>query len=157
MSRRDGLGRVDERVGGDLDDTGKLVLELGQRVALHLADPLAAHAQLAADLLQRSGLAVESEPQLEHTTLALRQTPEGVPDELAAEGLSSLLDVHEVEPGCLGKLLTRRILSGRSLQARPCTCELYAPLVDVRRNPDRRRLIRHRPLAGLADPPGGVG
>src|SRR2546422_4446015 len=39
----------------------QLVLELGQGVALDLADPLAAHAQLAADLLQRGGLAVESE------------------------------------------------------------------------------------------------
>jgi hypothetical protein len=36
----------------DLGCVDKLVLQLGQGVALHLADPLAAHAQLATDLLQ---------------------------------------------------------------------------------------------------------
>src|SRR5919108_6376385 len=35
--------------------------------------------------------------------------------------------------------------------------QLLAPLLDVRRDPDRSRLARDRPLAGLADPPRGVG
>ena len=34
--------------------------------------------------------------------------------------------------------------------------DLHPPLVDVRRHPDRRRLVRDRPLTGLADPPGRV-
>ena len=37
------------------------------------------------------------------------------------------------------------------------TRDLHAPLVDVDRHADRRGLVRDRPLACLADPPGGIG
>src|SRR5207249_6612065 len=42
------------------------------------------------------------------------------------------------------------------LQAGAGTAELDLALVHVRRDADRRRLIAHRTLAGLAGPPGGV-
>ena len=67
------------------------MLQLGQRVALHLTHSLAAHAQLAADLLERRGLSLETEPQLEHSTLTLGQLLERIPDELPAQCVTGLL------------------------------------------------------------------
>src|SRR3954466_1396633 len=85
------LGSAGEIVDGDLDDTGQLVLQLGQRVALHLTHSLAAHAQLAADLLEGRGLSLETEPQLEHSTLTLGELLERIPDELPAQCVTGLL------------------------------------------------------------------
>src|SRR5438552_1702923 len=168
---------------------------MGQRIALDLPDTLAADLQLTADLLERRRLALEAETQLEDTTLALGQTPDGVAHRLGAQRLSRLglgidrgrigeqiaefalaigahrlvqrhgrLDgaerlfhVAQLESGCLGQIFLRRLLAARSLKALAGTVELYAPLVDVRRNADRRGLVRDRTLAGLADPPGRVG
>src|SRR5207253_3745184 len=58
-----------------------------ESVALHLPDTLAAYLQLAADLLQRGRLAVEAEAQLQHSTLTLRQTSNGLAHRLGTHGL----------------------------------------------------------------------
>src|SRR5439155_21323195 len=68
----------------------------------------------------------------------------------------SLLDVDQIESRRLGELLDSRLLAGRSLQPHAGTGELDLALVHVRRDADRRRLVAHRTLTGLADPPGGV-
>jgi hypothetical protein len=47
--------------------------------------------------------------------------------------------------------------AGGSLEPRPAPGQLDLALVHVRRDADRRRLVAHRTLTGLADPPGGVG
>src|SRR5919112_153534 len=171
------------------------MLQLCERIALDLAHALAADLQLAADLLQRCRLAVEAEPQLEHTALALRQVPHGlthrprtqclgglalridgvrVGEQVAELALAvgadrlvqrdgrldraeGLLDVAQLETGRLRELLARRLLAARSLETLLRPVELHAPLVDVRRDANRRGLVRDRALAGLADPPGGVG
>ena len=65
--------------------------------------------------------------------------------------------MHELELGLVGQLLARRLAPEPGLEPALRTGELHAPLVDVRRDTDRRGLVRDRPLAGLADPPGGVG
>src|SRR6266511_4789758 len=50
------------------------VAELAQRLRLDLADALARHVELAADLFEGAGAPVlETEPQLEHATLARRE------------------------------------------------------------------------------------
>src|SRR5437016_14593318 len=48
--------------------------QLAQRLGLDLADPLAGHPELPADLLQRPGKAIiEPEAQLQHVALATRE------------------------------------------------------------------------------------
>ena len=62
------------------------VLELLQRVVLDLPDPLARHAEGAADLLERARLAAEQPvAELDHLALALRERVERVLDVLAAK------------------------------------------------------------------------
>src|SRR4029453_8782460 len=73
------------------------------------------------------------------------------------DGVERLLYVHELELGLLGQLLARRLATELGLEPRLRARELDAPLVHVRRNADRRRLVRDRALARLANPPGGVG
>src|SRR5438067_11565049 len=73
------------------------------------------------------------------------------------DGAERLLDITQLQTGRLGQLLQCRLLAARCLEALTGTVELHAPLVDVCRNADRRRLDRDRTLAGLAHPPGGVG
>src|SRR5438552_3479064 len=68
-----------------------------------------------------------------------------------------LLHVTQLETGRLGELLVRWLLATRSLQPLAGTVQLHAPLVYVRRDADRRGLVRDRTLAGLANPPGRVG
>src|SRR5439155_25041460 len=72
-------------------------------------------------------------------------------------GVEGLVDVLEREPRRLRELLPRRLAPEPRLQLVGGARDLHAPLVYVRGHADRRRLIRDRPLAGLADPPGGVG
>src|SRR5919201_3885269 len=67
-----------------------------------------------------------------------------------------LLDVLQLETRCRGELLLRRRRARGRLQPLPCTGELHAPLVHVRRDADRRGLVRDRTLACLANPPGRV-
>ena len=57
----------------------------------------------------------------------------------------------------LGELLTGRVAAELCLELPRSTRELHAPLVHVRRDADRRRLSGDRALAGLPDPPSGVG
>src|SRR5215203_1313270 len=86
---------------------------------------------------------------------------------LAADGLvergrhlgdvERLLDVLELQARRLGELLCRRSPLELELQALPRPPELDPPLVDVSRDTDRPRLVRHRTLTGLANPPGRVG
>src|SRR4029453_14484425 len=71
---------------------GEVALEHGQRPLLELAGALAAHAQLLADLLERRGLALEAEAELDDAPLALGQVGEGTLDGLAAEHLCHFLD-----------------------------------------------------------------
>src|SRR5215210_4296161 len=170
------------------------MLQRGERIALDLTHPLAADLQLAADLLQRRGLAVEAEAELQHPPLALRQATHGITHRPRTQRLGSLglrvdgvrvgeqvaeltlalgahglvqrdgrlhrtecfLDVAKLETGRLGELLLRRLVATRSLEPLLGPVELHAPLVDVRRDADRRGLVRDRTLAGLANPPGGV-
>src|SRR6478672_2485697 len=62
------------------------VLELLQRVVLDLADPLAGHAERAADLLERPRLSAEQPvAELDHLALAPRERVERVDDVLAPE------------------------------------------------------------------------
>src|ERR671931_2179935 len=114
-------------------------------IALDLTHPLAADLQLAADLLQRGRLAVA----VGADRLVQRHR--------CLDGAERLLDVAQLETRRVGELLLRRLLAARGLEPLAGTVELYAPLVDVRRDTDRRGLVRDRTLAGLADPPGGVG
>src|SRR6185436_2888952 len=60
------------RLGGELAQLAAAarVAELAQRLDLDLADPLAGEAELAADLLERAGVAVvEAEAKAQHTLL----------------------------------------------------------------------------------------
>ena len=68
-----------------------------------------------------------------------------------------LLDVPELETSSLGKLLAGRLATELRLQPCRCAAQLEPALVHVRGDANRGRLVRDRALAGLADPPGGVG
>src|SRR5215210_272568 len=73
------------------------------------------------------------------------------------DGIERLFDVHELELGLLGQLLASRLAAELGLEPALGARELHASLVHVGRDANRRRLVRDRPLTGLADPPGGVG
>src|SRR5436190_8241580 len=64
--------------------------------------------------------------------------------------------VAKLEPGRLRKLLRRRLVAELRLELVPSARDLHAALVDVHGDADRRRLVRHCTLAGLANPPGRV-
>src|SRR5947209_7386512 len=64
----------------------------GQCLALELADALARQVELVPDRLERPGLAVEAETQLEDPPLALGQGVERPPHALAAERLLGLVE-----------------------------------------------------------------
>ena len=70
--------------------------------------------------------------------------------------VKSLLGVLQLQLGRLGQLLGRRRTAFSRLEPLSRPAELLAPLLDVHRHADRRGLVRDRPLAGLADPPGRV-
>src|SRR5919106_4148701 len=61
-------------------------------LALELADALAREAQLGADCLQRPGLALEPEAQLEDAPLPLRKRVERLADALLAQRLLRLVE-----------------------------------------------------------------
>src|SRR5207249_1772188 len=66
--------------------------EAGERLTLELADPLSRQVELVADRLERPGLALEAEAQLEDPPLALRKRLERTPHALAAERLLGLVE-----------------------------------------------------------------
>src|SRR5262249_34202130 len=77
------------------------MLELLQRVVLDLPDPLARHAEGAADLLERARLAAEQPvAELNHLALAPREGVERVLDVLAPEH-----ELRRVERGFGGVVL----------------------------------------------------
>ena len=57
----------------------------------------------------------------------------------------------------LGELLARRLAAELGLELSALAVDLHAPLVHVHGHADDGGLVRDRALAGLADPPGGVG
>src|SRR4051795_10216361 len=63
-----------------------------KRLALELPDALARQVELMADRLERPGLTVEAEPQLQDAPLALGQGIEGLADVLAAKRLLRLFE-----------------------------------------------------------------
>src|SRR4051812_31183105 len=63
-----------------------------QRLAFELPDALARQVELVADRLERPGLSLEAEAQLEDPTLALREGVERLADVLAAERLLGLVE-----------------------------------------------------------------
>src|SRR5438876_1094620 len=63
-----------------------------QRLALELANPLASQIQLVPDRLERPGLALEAEAQLEDAPLALRQSIECLAHTLPAQRLLGLVE-----------------------------------------------------------------
>src|SRR5581483_6343473 len=63
-----------------------------QRLALELPDALARQVELVADRLERPGLALEAEAQLEDAPLALGQRVERLTDVLAAQRLLRLVE-----------------------------------------------------------------
>src|SRR3954453_6737917 len=63
-----------------------------QRLALELADALARQIELVADRLERPGLALEAEAQLQDPALPLGQRVERAPHALAAERLLGLVE-----------------------------------------------------------------
>src|ERR1044072_5742179 len=66
--------------------------EPGQRLALELPDALARQVELVSDRLERPGLALEAEAQLEDATLPLGERVERPPHTLAAERLLGLFE-----------------------------------------------------------------
>src|SRR4051812_8416007 len=66
--------------------------EARQRLALELPDALARQVELVPDRLERPGLALEAEPQLENAPFPLGQRVERLADVLAAKGLLGLLE-----------------------------------------------------------------
>src|SRR5664280_1268186 len=101
------------------------VAQLPQRHRLDLADPLAAHVELCADLLERAGTAVlQPEPELEHSALTSRQRVEHgrhlLLEQLVRRGLgrgqrAAVLD-EVAEMGVL--LLADRRIEGERVLAR---------------------------------------
>src|SRR3954454_15262344 len=63
-----------------------------ERLALELPDALARQVELMADRLERPGLTVEAEPQLQDAPLALGQRVERLADVLAAKRLLRLFE-----------------------------------------------------------------
>src|SRR5829696_2138053 len=181
-------------VVGD-DGVAELRGELGEGLALELANPLTGDPELPADRLECHLLAVEAEPELEDATLPLRQALHRLPHLLAPHRVAGLLgrviggrvgeqvaelavalaadrliergrhlgdverllDVLELQARRVSELLRRRSPLQLELQALARPPELDPPLVDVRRDADRPRLVRDRALTGLANPPGRVG
>src|SRR5207248_5671711 len=87
---RAGLGRAGQLVvRAELH--AQLRLEPSHGVALELAYPLAGEAELLADRVERPGLALEAEPQLENSRLALAELGDRRADRLAAERLAGFL------------------------------------------------------------------
>src|SRR5215218_7174522 len=76
--------------GGGLQLTQRS--EPGQRLALELPHAFARQVELVADRLERPGLALEAEAQLQNPPLALGQRVERPPHALAAERLLGLLE-----------------------------------------------------------------
>src|ERR671934_144521 len=68
-----------------------------------------------------------------------------------------LLDMLQLETCRRRELLLGRRRTGRRLEALTRARELDAPLVHVRRDTDRGRLVRDRTLTRLANPPSRVG
>src|SRR5207247_3322450 len=68
-----------------------------------------------------------------------------------------LVDVLQREPRLRRELLARRLPPELELEPVPGAPELAPALVDVRRDANRVRLPGDGALAGLPDPPGGVG
>ena len=66
--------------------------EARERLAFELADSLARQVELVPDRLERPGLALEAEAQLENAPLALRQRVERTPDTLLAQRLLGLVE-----------------------------------------------------------------
>src|SRR5918996_1349439 len=166
-------------------------LEALERLALELAYPLAREVQLVADRLERPGLALEPEAELQDAPLALRERVERASDALPAErllglvervgglavgeevseltlvvradglverdrrvgGSECLVDVLDRKPGGLGQLLLRRLATELDLEPSCGARQLLLPLDHVDRNANRPRVVRDRPLHGLADPP----
>ena len=127
------------------------VAQLGERLGLDLADPLAGDAELAADLLERLGLAaVEAEAQPHDLLLALGQLAEHVADGLrqhhprrrvgGAVGRGVLDEVAEVGLVLLADRRVERQRVERDAQqlAHPVGLELHA------RRPARRSSARAR-------------
>src|SRR4029450_10983609 len=76
---------------GDRDEVAQGA-EPGERLTLELADPLARQVELVPDRLERPGLALEAEAQVEDTPLALRERFERAPHALPAERLFGLVE-----------------------------------------------------------------
>src|SRR4029077_16333448 len=72
------------------------------------------------------------------------------------DGVQCLVDVIELVAGVLGELLESRLASELELESGARPPQLLLTLLHVRRDADGVRLVGDRPLAGLADPPGGV-
>ena len=64
--------------------------ELGEPLALELADTLACEPELASDRLERLLLAVEPEAELEDSALPVRKPAQSRPNGVAAQGLTRL-------------------------------------------------------------------
>src|SRR5829696_3065580 len=77
------------RLGGEAGEIAQR-REPRERLALELADALPRQVELVADRLQRPGLALEAETQLEDAPLALRKRVERPPDALLAQRLLRL-------------------------------------------------------------------
>src|SRR4029077_21267850 len=94
------LRRGGEAVAVGLDQAFELAGELLEGVRLQLPDALARQAELPADRLQRALLlAVETEPELDHATLALGEDLERLADAVVAQirvGLRHRIDALEV-------------------------------------------------------------
>src|SRR5688572_14917408 len=84
-------GRCYRRLSGDGDHVAECAEAL-ERLALELPHPLASEPQLVADGLERPGIALESEAQLEDPPLALRQRIERSAHALLPQRLLGLLE-----------------------------------------------------------------
>src|SRR6059058_1259349 len=153
------------------------VAELRDCVCLELSDSLPGQAELGADRLERLGLAVEAEAELEDPALALGQVGERLAYRAGAQGVlrdvfvsnrrvergarlgdrERLLDVLELQPGRLRELLLRRRPAELRLELPRVPAQRLPALVDVRRHADRPRLTGDGALNCLANPPGRVG
>src|SRR6188508_2207832 len=97
--------------------------EARECLTLELADPLAGEIELVADRLERPGLALEAEPQLEDAPLPLGEGVERAADALLAERLLGL--VERVDGLAVGEQVAELALvvrADRLVQRDRCVC-----------------------------------